>query len=75
MKSTLASIERIPPLIPAKSQKEVNIISKYFKNKQPEMQTPGNNKTYAQASKLSTSTSYYKSKTLEWVNEKNLVLG
>jgi len=56
-KSTSASIERIPPLIPAKSQKEVNIISKYFKNKQLETQTPGNNKTYAQASKLSTSTS------------------
>jgi len=39
-KSTLASIKRIPPLIPAKSQKEVNVISKYFKKKQPEMQTP-----------------------------------
>jgi len=57
MKSTPASIERIPPPILAKSQKEVNVISRYFKNKQPEMQTPGNNKTYAQASKLSTSTS------------------
>ena len=54
-KSTLASIKRIPPLIPAKFQKEVNIISKYFKKKQLEMQTPGNNKMYAQASKLSTS--------------------
>jgi len=51
-KSTLASIKRIPPLIPAKSQKEVNVISKYFKKKQPEMQTPRNNKMYAQASKL-----------------------
>jgi len=56
-KSTPASIERIPPPIPAKSQKKVNIISKYFKNKQLETQTPGNNKMYAQASKLSTSTS------------------
>jgi len=36
-KSTLASIERIPLPIPAKSQKEVNIISKYFKNNQPEV--------------------------------------
>jgi len=57
VKSILVSIERILPLIPAKSQKKVNIISKYFKNKQLEMQTPGNNKMYAQASKLSTSTS------------------
>jgi len=55
-KSTLASIKRISPSILAKSQKEVNIISKYFKNKQLEMQTPGNNKMYTQASKLSTST-------------------
>ena len=56
VKSTLASIKRIPSLIPAKSQKKFNVISKYFKNKQPETQTPGNNKIYAQASKLSTST-------------------
>ena len=56
-KSTPASTKRIPPLIPAKSQKEVNVISKYFKNKQLEMQTPRNNKMYTQASKLSTSTS------------------
>jgi len=57
MKSTPASIERIPPLIPAKSQKEVNIISKYFKNKQPEVQTPRKTKSYAQVSKQTTSTS------------------
>ena len=57
MKSTLASIEKIPPPILAKSQKEVNIISKYFKNKQLETRNPGNSKTYAQASKQSTSTS------------------
>jgi len=56
-KSTPASIERIPLLIPAKSQKEVNIISKYFKNKQPEVQTPGKTKSYAQVSKQTTSTS------------------
>ena len=36
-KSTLASIKGIPPLILAKSQKEINIISKYFKNKQSEI--------------------------------------
>jgi len=33
-KSILASIEKIPPPILAKSQKEINAISKYFKNKQ-----------------------------------------
>ena len=32
-KFTLASIEKIPPPILAKSQKEINVISKYFKNK------------------------------------------
>ena len=53
-KSTPASIEKIPPPIPAKSQKEINII---FKNKQTETRNPGNSKTYAQASKQSTSTS------------------
>jgi len=56
-KSTLASIEKIPPLILAKSQKEINVISKYFKNKQMEITNPGNSKSYAQASKQSTSTS------------------
>ena len=56
-KSTPASIEKIPPLIPAKSQKEINVISKYFKNKQMEITNPGNSKSYAQASKQSTSTS------------------
>ena len=55
-KSTLASIEKIPPPIPAKSQKEINVISKYFKNKQMEITNPGNSKSYAQASKQSTST-------------------
>ena len=55
-KSTLASIEKIPPPIPAKSQKEINIISKYFKNKQTETRNPGNSKMYDQASKQSTST-------------------
>ena len=55
-KSTLASIKKIPPLIPAKSQKKINVISKYFKNKQIEITNPGNSKSYAQASKQSTST-------------------
>ena len=56
-KSTLASIEKILPPIPAKSQNEINVISKYFKNKQMETRNPGNSKTYAQASEQSTSAS------------------
>ena len=51
VKPTLASIKKIPPPIPAKSQKEVNAISKYFKNKQLETRNSRNSKTYAQASK------------------------
>ena len=47
-KSIPTSIEKIPPPIPAKSQKEINIISKYFKNKQTEIKNPGTNKSYAQ---------------------------
>ena len=43
-KSIPASIEKIPPPIPAKSQKEINAISKYFKNKQVENKTPETNK-------------------------------
>jgi len=56
-KSIPASIEKILPPIPAKSQKEINVISKYFKNKQMEVRNPGTNKIYAQASKQGTSTS------------------
>ena len=46
-KFILASIKKIPPPIPAKSQKEINAISKYFKNKQVENKTPKTNKSYA----------------------------
>jgi len=56
-KSTPASIEKILSLIPAKSQKKINVISKYFKNKQMEITNSRNSKSYAQASKQSTSTS------------------
>ena len=56
-KFTPASIEKIPSLIPAKLQKEINVISKYFKNKQTETRSPRNSKMYAQASKQSTSIS------------------
>ena len=40
------------PLIPAKSQKEVNWISKYFKNNKPD-DGPNTSKLYVQASKES----------------------
>ena len=56
-KSIPASIERIPPPILAKYQKEINVISKYFKNKQVENKTPETNKSYTQVSKQGTSTS------------------
>ena len=56
-KPTPVSIERVsssPPL-PAKTAKEVNIISKYFQNKKPSNDTnkvaPKNDKSYAQVSK------------------------
>ena len=56
-KPTPVSIERVsssPPL-PAKTAKEVNIISKYFQNKKPSNDinkvAPKNDKSYAQVSK------------------------
>ena len=45
LKSILASIKKIPSPIPAKSQKKINTISKYFKNKQVENKTPETNKS------------------------------
>jgi len=45
------SIERISPLISAKSSKEVNQISKYFKNLKPTPIVKSNPKSYLQASK------------------------
>jgi len=48
-----ASIVKIPPLIPAKSQKKVNQISKYFKNIKPVNGSNPPNKLYMQASKQS----------------------
>ena len=49
--STLASIEKMLSLIPAKSQKEVNQIFKYFRNTKPV--NTMSNKFYAQVSKQS----------------------
>ena len=58
------SFDKVPPLLPlpAKSAKEVNIISKYFQNKKPSIENKkkeGSNptKSYAQASKSHTTTS------------------
>jgi len=63
-KSTPVTINKAPPLppLPAKSKKEINIISKYFHPKKPSVNNnkSTNNqmgKSYAQASKSSTSTS------------------
>ena len=53
-KPSLVSIEKIPPPIPAKSQKEVNLISKFFKSNKP---VNTNIKSYTQASKQNISTS------------------
>ena len=49
--STPANIEKMLPSIPAKLQKEVNWISKYFRNTKPVNTMP--NKSYTQASKQS----------------------
>jgi len=51
------SIKKITLSIPAKSQKEVNQISRYFKNIKPVSVTKPTQKLYVQASKQSTSTS------------------
>ena len=67
-KSVPATINKAPPPppLPAKSKKEVNVISKYFKTKKPESSEKNvdtspsnsqNNQTYAQASKMTPSTS------------------
>jgi len=56
-KSILVSIKKISPPIPAKSQKEIKAISKYFKNRQVENKTLKTNKSYAQVSKQGTRTS------------------
>ena len=67
-KPTLVTINKAPPppLLPAKSKKEINVISKYFQSKKSENDKKNNgnntsksqgNKLYAQASKTPTSTS------------------
>ena len=56
-KHVLANIDRIPPPILAKSQKEVNAISKYFKSNKIATNPNKSAILYAQASKQNTSTS------------------
>jgi len=64
-KPVLVTINKVPPPppLPAKTRKEVNVISKYFHSKKPtvENKNQGKNnssgKSYAQASKLSINTS------------------
>ena len=50
-KPTPASINKISPPIPAKLRKEVNQISKYFKNNKPANSSNNTSKLYVQASK------------------------
>ena len=68
LKSILVTINKAlpPPPLPAKSKKEINIISKYFHSKKPKNNKKNNgnssinsqsNKSYAQASKSPSSTS------------------
>ena len=54
---TLASIKRLPLPIPAKTPKEINIISKYFKSSKTDNSSLFKTKTYAQASKQNANTS------------------
>jgi len=64
-KSTPITINKAPPLppLPAKTKKEINVISKYFHLKKPSVKNNSQSfkgqlgKSYAQASKSSTSTS------------------
>ena len=56
-KPSLANIERIPLSIPAKSQKEVNVISKFFKSNKLANTTRQPPKLYTQALKQNISTS------------------
>jgi len=51
-----ANIERLPPSIPAKTPKEVNEISKFFKSSKSVNSVANKSKSYAQASKQNVST-------------------
>ena len=53
------TIEKVPPPppLPAKSKKEINVISKYFQSNKPTMDPKKLTKSYAQASKQTANTS------------------
>jgi len=55
--SSPASIDKIPPPIPAKSQKEVNLISKFFKSNKLANVNTQSSKSYSQTSKQNISMS------------------
>jgi len=50
----LASFVKLPPLIPAKSPKEVNEVSKFFKKNSQPVKKKDARKSYTQISSLST---------------------
>jgi len=58
-KPVLVTIDKVPPLppLPAKSKREVNIISKYFQNNKPSVEAKKPAMSYAQAIKPSANTS------------------
>ena len=61
----------LPP-IPAKSQKEINLISKYFKNNKPINGPNNTSKSYMQASKkFNVKTSKLANNTMEVIKIKN----
>jgi len=71
---TLASIKRLPPPIPAKSLKEVNAISKFFKSDKMDNSSLSKTKFYTQASKQNASMSdIIKIKEIDQIN--NIVKG
>jgi len=71
-KSTLATINKMLPPIPAKSQKEVNQISKYSKNNKLDDGPSNSSKLYVQASKQSSiQTSKSANNTLEVIKIKD----
>ena len=47
----------LPPLLPVKSKREVNVISKYFQNKKPLVESKNSTMSYTQATKPSANTS------------------
>jgi len=55
-KPVSTSIEKMPPLLPAKLKNEVNLISKYFKSTSTKSHAQASKQSYTQALKLNTNT-------------------